>query len=849
MSLLPVHSEAGLQLGIGVKSPNVYLPFNKEGKDSNDKWIHSMDVKRGALHLRDIQTLTQNTLENASDSIAASFSDEPTVPSFPADREGVWNRIWDTSRSTKLLKDVDMEHSPTLEHGAKAVTDRFYIPTSLVSNIAKAEMSMTSDDGHRNVSKSTRTSSSHTVKDFRAIDPTKKRQIAVAQILTTMDARLDKEPYTLLMSIRGKTESELSIQLLMANEDTNLFEIKGKATVINLNSRIKHIEIPALSKSLGKITNLFAVITNRSLHVIRLDKISIEVIDVTQFQPLEFMNFEQFPLVDIAFNPWNIMEFAVIDSKGNWSLGKLETHKKSPCVIKLLKSISGSIFDPTEISPWNHVEWANDHSTLVLLNRSKLVELNYLADWQMEIVEAKTWSELRDYKRIDDSLALLLTSKEIILLQTDEKGIHRLISWKHNWDFNDSSIRISFKVTAGVQREKSIYVVMFSKLTLKVYAICLRYEDKIWIVDPDPSLLSVGHVRNKDGLNSVEFPDIESTGESDTDIVCITGFIGSETVVQGFLSTIKCEKNLSQEETRKCSTYNRDSLLNFSKLFEKALPSKDPTHNPETEYQIFQEYGYQLSEHLNKEIEIWKGDSRIQKLHTGCLADFKQYPSYFENLTEYASLLSQLSSYYTEHEIEFHEKSFVNQHLVDEYVSDWDELFNKLVISWDSVSQDTEILSKGIIEDVSLYLTVFQHTKSLDQTLRTVNNELPQGLRNIFDSWDADIESHSTMIDSHIQSFPSSMNSQQFQIPTIKSSQSAKKKKRPTAASKFSNLPSSQPPASRSAVRQSQGLPANLAPAFSLGSQATSSQGIPTLSQADGSQRHKRKKKKVGGFN
>lgn len=861
MSLQPRHNERGHQLGIGVVASSTYVPFNESNNIENDNehWALSSLKKRDRMYFRDMRVLQEgNSRESHTSDLGIYNTDMEEVP-YPVERQGFCNQVLRKLDKGDILKDVELRPNEELiSLDNTAITSKFYVPSSLVSKIAKGEMSMTSDDGHRKQNRAIRVSSSHTRKDFKVIDPTRKRQIAVAELLPTVDARLDKEPTMLLITIKGPTESDLSIQTLALDKRTGLYEANSEPRVISLQSRIKHIEIPTLSKSLARYPNLFAVITNSKIHVIRLDRIHNNAIDLTEFTPLEFHELEQFPIVHVAFNPWNLMEIALIDSKGNWCIAKLESHKRKPCIIKLRRDASGSIFDPTETSPWNHIEWADDHTSLLVLNRSKLTMINFEQNWQHDIIQAKTWSELRDYKRISERLSLLLTSKEIILIKIQDQQINRLLSWKHDWDSRDPSIRISYKISEDDQFGQLIHVLLFSKLTLKVYGIMFGYKANSWaVVVSKPFLLSLGDIKSKDGLNSIEFPDTSNyTNDLDdggdrgvsTDLVCITGFIGSDTVIQGFLSTTDSGNHIRLNLEYPSWDYRGDFLDKISKIFTESLPVAPISHQADNEYQMFQEYGYNLSEKLNELLDSWKNRSDKYDLNIESLASLKTFPSYFKNFTEFASLIEQLITYYKDHNLAFSDLPFTTKQLIGEGLTSWEGLFNRLVIAWDSISPNAEELSRTATQDMTLSLTVCQDQEGIKNSLETITNEISDNTKAVLDLWDnGSDETLSNMQSTRPPLFSASVSSQQFQVPTIKSSQqTSRKKKLPSSTSRgLHSLSVSQP----TQFMSGNGLPGNMAPAFSLGANTRSTQPMPTLSQPEGQQRvKKKKKKKVGGF-
>lgn len=851
MTLIPKDEEIGLQLGTGIRASSIFLPFGS--KNDEEKWNHPILKGKGRFrvkYFKPIQLLHQTDDHNLNQD-SANSSDLPMLPTIIGG-DGFWQRIWYNNDQLRFIRGVEIEDSTTYsEKDTSAVEKAFYIPQSIISNITKEELYTTSDDGAKRSIDKKRAPTLHRNKGFFLVDPIIGKQFVLAMMKTSVDTRLDKEPTAILITVKGETQCNLLIQPV-ETDSMRYLKANGTSLTINFNSRIKHIEIPDLEKGLGKDPNLFAVLTGTELNIVRFDRLDTSSISYTLFQPLKFSEFEQFAIADIAFNPWNLMEIAIIDTKGNWCIGRLEGHKRKPSLIKLLPYFSGSIFDPSELSLWSHIGWANDHKSLILLNRSKLLQLDYLSDWQQEVAEAKTWSEFRAYKRVDDQTAVLLSSKEIILLDTSGENVKKLLSWKHNWNPCDSSFGLNFNKICK-DGKITLQIFLFSNFTPFLYEISLCYKGKSWIISSEPTLIKIPTDEPRIGIsgieflqkNSNEFAEEEHSEEehSEEELLCLVKFVNSEEILQGLISPCTNEELLASsqpkfEDKLRCASAERETSSIVSEL----------THTSQSDQKILQKYGYCLSERFNSVLEQWNRPEFGQFLKNGCLADFKIYPGGFENFSEYNSLLEQLINHYNSLGIDFVNVQILFPILLNEQHKNWTSFYNKMVKCWGELSIEPNEVTKTMLLDLSLELTAFQDSSSIYEVFDNTSNSLSNELGEVFSTWNDELDEHNLDLEPQrrgifsMTPFPT----QSSQIPMIRSSQLVGQNRMTATSPSYNPVSASELGFHHS---RNSNLPGNITPAFSLGSQPASSQSIPKLSQMEGSQRHRRKKKKIGGFN
>jgi RNA polymerase I-specific transcription initiation factor RRN6 len=166
---------------------------------------------------------------------------------------------------------------------------------------------------------------------------------------------------------------------------------------------------------------------------------------------------------DMAFNPWYVQQFAVIDEKGYWSIWDVEGQKRKQK--RLAPGKVGHIYDdqdasaaapdPTNYDGWGRILWAGDVSTIVICNRRHLAVFDLKSRptrlQTPELVGAGSPGWILDVKRSPAQLDHLyvLTSSRLFLLQISSagegkralRGAQILLSCPHFRDADDNNIR------------------------------------------------------------------------------------------------------------------------------------------------------------------------------------------------------------------------------------------------------------------------------------------------------------------------------------------------------------------------------------------------------------------------
>lgn len=204
------------------------------------------------------------------------------------------------------------------------------------------------------------TNSSRPMQDAFFWDPTVANRLDSQYIQTASDLRNYRDGTEIIAYASGKTGSVLNIAVL-TRQNTLHLNRHNNVTSIELHSPIKSIKIPGASESIGRRSNLVGIITENSFQIFRIESVHSRSCDVmvSSSEPLYFVEIDDLQVVDFAFNPWDLQQFAIIDIKGNWSIGRIPKNfnNNNKRKLQLIDNLHGTIFDPEELSSWKRIEW------------------------------------------------------------------------------------------------------------------------------------------------------------------------------------------------------------------------------------------------------------------------------------------------------------------------------------------------------------------------------------------------------------------------------------------------------------------------------------------------------------
>ncbi|AGO11016.1 AaceriAFR484Cp [[Ashbya] aceris (nom. inval.)] len=867
--LLPRREDIGIQLGVGISAPSLYLSSDsRTAKEHKTQWIEAYSgPEDGNSRRLNVIHSTGRLLADAQGPISGRnvdtedllsddelAEDMPDIAEITDERSLLLNNAFNSASSWQNIFPVlptpfsvfAKANAPSASmfkvRADAPITNKAFVPKVLLSNLQKTSFPAavgTDEEGRSTAGPVAKMSDF----GFKVVDPTRLQLCTAGRIQTTSDLRQEREGRNILAFVSGETNSTLNISLLVASEDAQSndaymqaksYEIHSNVNKLDLLSPIKNIKIPRLSATLNRDPNTIAIITETTLVMINILAIDASkgTIKTQQLEPLAFTQLEQFPVVDVAFNPWNLDQFAVIDTKGNWCVGDITRSKKKSRRLRLLRKFSGTIFDPEEHSNWNMIEWSNTHTRLLVMNRSTFMEIDFVDGWQQEIIQAKTWSNLRDFKRISDDSSVLLTCKEIIFLDHKQHGTKRALSWKHNWDSKDSSLKLAIQFSGSHMRQ-SLHAFLFSTMTPAVLMVSFSRSDTTFQISSNPRLLVFPI--NTPGITDISFPYVDDTTLDDAARIQFPvilraskgGRIWSYQLADTDYPTSQSGPLIFEDSmsiscgalTDVAAAENLGDVSRFVRRLHDLIPQRSSDHDAADDYNKFQEYGYKLSELMNARIENWRAGVEPNMKQEGRLSELTSGPGNLGNIEEFSSLLRQFIQYYQEHEITFNNFEMLSKLLIHEPSKSVDLFFNKLLQCWEPISERAFPLTMDIVSEVALQGLAFRSVTKIEEFETHTYASLSQNCKDILDLWDCED--------------PSSFESQNS-TATPKTN----------LASIQSSMPFNLPPS----IRQSQNppslqssLPETTAPAFSLSSQASQSQSTQR-------QTNKRKKRRIGGF-
>ncbi|GAV55774.1 hypothetical protein ZYGR_0AY01670 [Zygosaccharomyces rouxii] len=907
--LLPQHFPAGAQLAVGVRGSSMYVPSQEEtGK--NGGWVRHFEddtpfnlnefkIGKDAIVLDDPSNFILNEDDDVGEDRMESLrnvSVESPVDDEVLDDENEFNEQWKETiikdlrwerlspsipSNFSVFQDVGFRKDPMFDtRYGSPISPQDYVPGTLINDITRSDYLGT-----------VRRKAKRETEKLLIFDPVVNDLFVTGNFQTTKDLRNNNDQQILVAFCSGETNSILKLAVLPENKlhltngsqwlqeffAKNVDDEVGTFSTIDLRASIKSIKIATVSSLLGRDSDTVGVLTENALYFIKIDNVDPQTshISYSMHEPLRSVSFGDFPFADFAFNPWELQQFAVIDIKGNWGVARLPKAVKPGSRIRFIPNMKGSIFDPEELSNWKRIEWSSSYSRLLIINASKMIELDFENDWQLEVVQAKTWSYLRDYRRVDDEFGVLLTSKEIIIVSTksENEQVSRVISWKHCLDPTDQTLRLSInKLPLGFNM--LILTCIFSKGHDKVYVHGFCHDQDRHLVQSvdGPILFCMPHVFH--GISSMHFlpyNEEERWLASETQgqklwfnflfkdnstnrlMHCfltndeISGFQDQSLVTPEHIDSVSSLLPPMGRHIDQVKSFVAQAKLN---LFD------DPEKPTDPDSEIFQNFGYQLSEAINRIVESWENQQVDIKQVQPLLSDLTSVPTKYESIEELESLLHQLSDYYRDLGIVFTDFKAISKLLIREESTNFDIFASKLLQCWDIVTPNSLSMTRKVFDTILWSILRFYKSVNYDNMETKLRESLTGPYSEMINHWDED---ESQILEDQISDdrFVHESNRPQFlfgsqsQIPTIKSSQSRSVKRGrhprsvPTESSFNMPFTPTEQDLSYSRISASQGglLPNTMTPAFSLMSSPT-----PMLSQSQNSQRPRRKKKRIRGF-
>ena len=913
---LPFKRPLGIQLATGVSGPSIFKPSKQSRHyDFNENWLTSTDTSIPDTFMN-LKICDSNAYFNGDQSIKHDTSNDINTTlhaPIPTRRTIDYNDTTTDNYSENSILDSDIldddetqfdEHirdsllmklpwgrlTPSLPQNGnfqiyndiKDITNNRmylspvnsvgsfhhdYLPRDLMKNLSKSDSSVSLPTKYdRNYNKDNTT-------HYKLIDLTIRDTFIIGKIQTSFDIRNYIDYHEISAYSHGKTQSILRLSIVKQIEGEPTIK-ETNITDIDLGNTIKTIKIPLLSQAYARYSDMIAVLTTTSFFLIKIKSINIKndenQLKYHMLDPVEFSSFGDYSWADVTFNPMDPQQFALIDTKGNYITGKIPTPFRQSSKLILDKKTMGTIYDPESLSSRKYISWSSKDSHILVMDESKLVEIDLIEKWQSEIVQAKSWSHLLDFIQIDEDYKILLTSMEIIIIRTnrDLDQATRILSWKHNLNESDNTYRI-FSQSIILQGKQVYLTYTTSKKHNKIYISGFtidRSNNLVQKVSGDSIINVLGLSNNIQSLQFLE----ESIDTLDEHYHVSFNMFAREIETESITRFTITNENTSSKPIINQTSHLEDITEStnikpeikfihdaISKSIRRKYKKDKKSQLESNDIEALEEYGMKLSEALNKYItsDVHESNNNLQ-----LISELTEPPEVINDIEEFSSFLSQFFEHYNEEHINFTNLPILFNQILDENINDFDIFYNKLLQCWSILGKETIYYTKEIVKEIILETVTYSKGIPSKDKYDTTYETLNASSKELIDEWDnvdtQDVfsETKSTI---PFSSQPQFTLNTQSQIPTIRSSQNKVSKKKTNRAdiSRRNNRTSSVLENSqRDSILQNT-LPSSMAPAFTLmGSSFQSSQSSQisniASSQMDGSQRpKKKKKKKVGGFN
>ena len=187
-----------------------------------------------------------------------------------------------------------------------------------------------------------------------------------------------------------------------------------------------------------------------------------DCLDPNSLVDLPIKHFRGVPFADVAFNPWNHQQIAVIDLEGHWSTWNIQNISTERGIWTIENQSIGCIFNnnadsgqPREIGDgWGRVLWAGATNKLVVASRK--IFAVYIVDDDMrkldvpDLFSDNSTNWIVDIKRdtSDSRYLYLLTSTTLYLInvpastEPHQSNAQVSLSWRHSLNQDDTSLRL-----------------------------------------------------------------------------------------------------------------------------------------------------------------------------------------------------------------------------------------------------------------------------------------------------------------------------------------------------------------------------------------------------------------------
>lgn len=142
-------------------------------------------------------------------------------------------------------------------------------------------------------------------------------------------------------------------------------------------------------------------------------------------------------LADVKIHVGDTLKLCIIDNIGKFQIW--ETTGIGKTDFKKLNNRWDSIYQPQELSNFKRIVWVNENR-LFFYSRSQVFNYELQTDELILKVNGGTWTRFLDLVKCNNELYFFLTTKEFIVVDVRDGSFMKLLSWKHYWNDQDTSM-------------------------------------------------------------------------------------------------------------------------------------------------------------------------------------------------------------------------------------------------------------------------------------------------------------------------------------------------------------------------------------------------------------------------
>lgn len=506
----------------------------------------------------------------------------------------------------------------------------------------------------------------------------------IGDVISIFDLKVNKKDQTCkIFAYRSGSSSNILNLAILKNNPVNIGKVGGNVKLFSLlEPYFKYQTKISIPETIAQIctcdsvygdTSPFILIRTLSkLYILecKLKMVNLEFkVEVCFVGEVGAGESELESFSDVAFNPWNYYQFAIVDNKGKfaiWNIIKQQQYTWKKLTL-LASDCQPDIYDPMELSDWKRICWGKNMNTLLVLSRSSMheFEIDHILR-KNKLMTANTWSRIRDIYRVGTH-AFLLTSKELIWFDVGD-CLTRKMSWKLFLNDEDPSFRLSITT-----HNDSFICLIYSQISPLLFIYNFSIKDGIPF-----SLQNPYFIKRKRSNPAVQvqlvnlttpqpdkFLEVDSTStnhlyygliELDNifklSITCYSEVSNLQIIRNENNNTIT--RQVNSNESRYYYKFTKNLIANLVKQMvgERARITDELT--------IFKKFAFYLGEGALK--LNFKNDSQTERRYHS-LIDF--YPTVFPTLkkvNEFNSMVQQLQQFYES-------KSISSAFLLDEVIT------------------------------------------------------------------------------------------------------------------------------------------------------------------------------------